>query len=59
MPSLTAKQEAFCHEYLVDYNPAQAALRAGYDSNNFRKTGYTLRANPTVRERISELIAET
>ena len=55
---LTAKQEAFCHEYLVDYRPAHAAMRAGYDGNNLRKTGLTLRATPAVRQRISELIAE-
>lgn len=27
---LTAKQEMFCREYLVDFNATQAALRAGY-----------------------------
>lgn len=27
---LTAKQEAFCREYLIDLNATQAAIRAGY-----------------------------
>jgi phage terminase small subunit len=58
MQALTAKQEAFCHEYLVDYNPAQAALRAGYDGNNLRKTGLSLRGTPAIRKRISALIKE-
>ncbi len=58
MSTLTAKQEAFCQEYLVDYNATQAALRAGYDSNNLRKVGYTLKHTPAVRERIYELITE-
>lgn len=28
--TLTAKQEAFVHEYLIDLNATQAAIRAGY-----------------------------
>lgn len=27
---LTAKQERFCQEYLIDFNGTQAAIRAGY-----------------------------
>ena len=30
MPKLTAKQERFCEEYLIDLNATQAAIRAGY-----------------------------
>ena len=29
-PKLTAKQEIFCKEYLIDLNGTQAAIRAGY-----------------------------
>lgn len=27
---MTAKQEAFCYEYIKDYNGTKAAIRAGY-----------------------------
>ncbi len=30
---LTAKQEKFCQEYMIDLNATQAALRAGYCAN--------------------------
>jgi phage terminase small subunit len=35
--SLTAKQEKFLNEYLIDFNATQAAIRAGYSE----KTAYT------------------
>lgn len=35
---LTAKQQAFCREYLVDLNATQAAIRAGYSE----KTAYAI-----------------
>ena len=31
---LTAKQETFCQEYLIDSNATQAAIRAGYAENS-------------------------
>src|SRR5579863_2104553 len=31
---LTAKQERFCHEYMVDMNAHRAAIRAGYKGRN-------------------------
>jgi phage terminase small subunit len=37
---LTAKQELFCEEYLVDVNATQAAIRAGYSE----KTAYAIGA---------------
>lgn len=37
--SLTHKQEAFVHEYLVDCNAAAAARRAGYSAKTARKIG--------------------
>jgi len=29
---LTAKQERFCREYVIDLNGTQAAIRSGYSS---------------------------
>lgn len=36
MVKLTAKQQRFCDEYLIDLNATQAAIRAGYS----KKTAY-------------------
>jgi len=38
MPKLTAKQDMFCKEYLIDLNATQAAIRAGYS----KKTAYAM-----------------
>ena len=35
---LTAKQQRFCDEYLIDMNGTQAAIRAGYS----KKTAYAI-----------------
>lgn len=32
--ALTAKQQRFCDEYLIDLNGTQAAIRAGYSQNS-------------------------
>lgn len=37
--ALTAKQERFVQEYLVDLNATQAAIRAGYSAKNADKIG--------------------
>ena len=52
---LTAKQQKFCEEYIVDLNGTQAAIRAGYS----KKTAFTI-ANenlnkPYIQSVISEL----
>ena len=39
MAKLTAKQQRFCDEYLIDLNATQAAIRAGYS----KKTAYKAR----------------
>lgn len=38
MANLTAKQQRFCDEYLIDLNATQAAIRAGYS----KKTAYAI-----------------
>lgn len=35
---LTARQERFCREYIIDYNATKAAVRAGYSE----KTAYSI-----------------
>lgn len=39
---LTAKQELFITEYLIDMNSTQAAIRSGYSINTAKEMGYQL-----------------
>ena len=58
MAKLTAKQERFVEEYLVDLNATQAAIRAGYSSKTANEQGSQLLANLSIRARIDEAMAE-
>lgn len=55
---LTAKQEAFCREYLIDLNGTQAAIRAGYAVRGARTHAARMLANANVQKKIGELQAE-
>lgn len=55
---LTAKQERFVAEYLVDHNGAQAAKRAGYSAPNARNTAHELLNHPRIKAEIVRLKAE-
>lgn len=54
MAKLTAKQQRFCDEYLIDLNATQAAIRAGYSKRNADKIGSQLLGET----RVAELIAK-
>lgn len=56
--ALTAKQQKFADEYLIDLNATQAAIRAGYSSNSAEQQGSTLLRNPKVRAYIDERMAQ-
>lgn len=57
MPELSnPKWEAFAREYLVDFNGAQAAIRAGYSSNGAKQKGSELLGTDVIGERVRELI---
>lgn len=58
MSELTAKQEQFCREYLIDLNATQAAIRAGYSVDTAKQIGYDNFTKPYIAERIAELKAE-
>ncbi len=49
---LTAKQQKFCDEYLVDLNATQAAIRAGYSP----KTAYSIGGRLLSKVEIQEYI---
>jgi len=51
---LTAKQERFCYEYLVDLNPTEAAVRAGFAAT----TAWRLLKIPAVQDLIQRLKAD-
>jgi phage terminase small subunit len=51
--TLTAKQEAFVAEYLVDLNATQAAIRAGYSANTAQEQSSRLLSNVMVSEAVA------
>lgn len=55
---LTAKQEAFCNEYLIDLNATAAAKRAGYSEDSAYSIGSENLKKPEISSRIVELRAE-
>ena len=55
---LTNKQEAFCREYIIDFNATQAAIRAGYSEKASTAIGHENLTKPYLMERINVLKAE-
>lgn len=53
-PKLTAKQERFIEEYLVDLNATQAAIRAGYSEKAAKETGCENLTKPNIAEEIAK-----
>jgi phage terminase small subunit len=47
---LTAKQQRFCDEYLIDLNATQAAIRAGYSEKTACEQGARLLANVKIQK---------
>lgn len=54
--ALTAKQDIFCQEYLIDLNATQAAIRAGYSVKTANEQAPRLLVNVSVANRIAELM---
>lgn len=52
--ALTAKQEAFVAEYLIDLNATQAAIRAGYSEKTAQEQGSRLLSNVMVAQAIAD-----
>ncbi len=52
MAKLTAKQQRFCDEYLIDLNATQAAIRAGYSEKTARAIGNENLTKPDIKEYI-------
>lgn len=52
--ALTAKQERFVEEYLVDLNATQAAIRAGYSGKTARSQGQRMLTNDDIQAGIQK-----
>jgi len=52
---LTAKQEEFCRQYLIDLNGTQAAIRAGYSPKTARQIADENLSKPDIQAKIIEL----
>ena len=55
MAKLSAKQIKFCHEYMVDLNATQAAIRAGYSEKTAKVIGSQNLTKVDIQKKISEL----
>lgn len=58
MAKMTAKQQRFCDEYLIDLNATQAAIRAGYSKKTAGVIGDENLKKPYIREYIDNRMAE-
>ena len=58
MAKLTAKQQRFCDEYLIDLNATQAAIRAGYSKKTANRIGTENLSKLVIREYIENQMAE-
>ena len=56
--ALTHKQEQFVHEFLVDLNATQAAIRAGYSSRTARAIGQENLTKPAIHQAVDAAIQE-
>ena len=56
MAKLTAKQQCFVAEYLIDLNATQAAIRAGYSERTADVQGVRLLGNVKVQEALNKAI---
>jgi phage terminase small subunit len=58
MAKMTARQQRFCDEYLIDLNATQAAIRAGYSGKRAAEQAYQLLQKTTVQEYIQKRKAD-
>ena len=54
-PKLTARQKRFVEEYLIDFNGAQAAIRAGYSESSAKEIAAENLTKPNIRAEVDRL----
>jgi len=57
-PCLSDKQQRFIHEYLIDQNARQAAIRAGYSASTQGGTAADLMQDPRIKASICKRLAD-
>ena len=55
---MTAKNEQFCREFMIDMNATQAAIRCGYSPKTANVQASRLLTKPHIKDRIQELKLE-
>lgn len=58
MARMTAKQQRFCDEYLIDLNATQAAIRAGYSEKTAQVIAAENMTKPAIKEYIKQRMDE-
>ncbi|PNK64548.1 terminase small subunit [Pantoea sp. FDAARGOS_194] len=58
MADINDQQDRFCHEYIIDLNGTQAAIRAGYSEKSAAQIASENIRKPNIRSRIKELAKE-
>ena len=58
MAKMTAKQQRFCDEYLIDLNATQAAIRAGYSKKTANRIGTENLSKLVIKHYIEARMAE-
>ncbi len=58
MVKMTAKQQRFCDEYLIDLNATQAAIRAGYSEKTAAVIAAENLRKPNIRDYIEKRMSE-
>lgn len=58
MARMTAKQQRFCDEYLIDLNATQAAIRAGYSEKTAGVIATENLQKPNIQEYLTARMAE-
>lgn len=58
MAKMTAKQQRFCDEYLIDLNATQAAIRAGYSEKTAAVIAAENLRKPNIRDYIEKRMSE-
>lgn len=53
---LNEKQKKFCQEYIIDFNGAQAAIRAGYSKKTAKEIASENLTKPNIQRYLNELI---
>lgn len=54
--TLNEKQKQFCEEFIIDFNGAQAAIRAGYSKRSAKQIAFEHLTKPDLQAYIKELI---